>query len=38
MNILRRLHLFIALKEKKIYVTPAGAPDLPSPLDGVTPK
>ena len=38
MNILRRLHLFIALKEKKIYVTPAGAPDQPSPFDGVTPK
>jgi predicted aspartyl protease len=38
MNILRKLHMFIAFKEGKIYITPAGAPDSPSPFDGVAPK
>ena len=26
MNVLRHLHIYIAYKEQKIYITPAGAP------------
>jgi hypothetical protein len=26
MNVLRHLHIYIAYKEKKLYITPAGAP------------
>ncbi len=36
MNILRKLHLFIARKEKKLYITPASPPDSPSPFAQAT--
>jgi hypothetical protein len=26
MNVLRHLHIYVAYKEQKIYITPAGAP------------
>ncbi len=37
MNILRKLHIFIALKENKLYITPASPADSPSPFDAVKP-
>ena len=32
MNVLIKLHIYFATKEKKLYITPAGAPDAPSPF------
>jgi predicted aspartyl protease len=32
MNVLSKLHIYFATKEKKLYVTAAGAPDAPSPF------
>lgn len=32
MNVLSKLHIYFATKEKKLYITPAGAPDEPSPF------
>jgi hypothetical protein len=30
MDILRHLHLYIAYREQKLYITPASAPDVPA--------
>lgn len=32
MNILRKLHVYVATAERKIYISPASAPDAPSPF------
>jgi predicted aspartyl protease len=32
MNVLSKLHIYFATREKKLYITPAGAPDAPSPF------
>ncbi len=36
-NVLSKLHVFFAFKENKLYITAAGAPDLPSPFASVAP-
>ena len=37
MNVLKKLHVYMAFKERKLYISPASAPDSPNPFAAIQP-